>query len=129
IPRTIRDAIKLVRSMGEKYLWVDCLCIEQDNTVQKHFQISRMDIVYSRALATIVALSSLDAAHPIPGVDPGTRLPFSSRWVREHCDDTAKSASGMYTVSFGSYPPLLESVFTDSVYERRGWTLQERLLP
>lgn len=31
IPRTIRDAITLVSRIGERYLWVDSLCLIQDN--------------------------------------------------------------------------------------------------
>jgi hypothetical protein len=31
LPRIIRDAIDLVVALQERFLWVDSLCIEQDN--------------------------------------------------------------------------------------------------
>lgn len=34
LPRTIFDAIELVSMMGEHYLWVDALCIVQDDEVE-----------------------------------------------------------------------------------------------
>jgi hypothetical protein len=30
LPATIRDAISPTRKLGEKHLWVDCLCVVQD---------------------------------------------------------------------------------------------------
>jgi len=33
LPQTVKDAIDLVSKMGEKYLWVDSICIIQDDPV------------------------------------------------------------------------------------------------
>lgn len=57
LPRTIRDAIDLLRSLNQDYLWVDSICIVQDDERQKHDQISAMDRIYSSALFTIVAMT------------------------------------------------------------------------
>ena len=32
LPQTVVDAVEVVHSMGERYLWVDSLCILRDNT-------------------------------------------------------------------------------------------------
>ena len=75
IPKTISDAMYLVLALGERYLWVDSLCIVQDDTKQKHYYISRMDVIYSKAFATIGALSGKDANAGLPGIRPGSRRP------------------------------------------------------
>lgn len=73
IPWTIRDAICLTRRLGERYLWVDALCIIQDDGENKSDAIANMDAVYNHALVTIVASSGTDANAGLPGVRPGTR--------------------------------------------------------
>jgi hypothetical protein len=45
-PRVISDSIKLVRSLGERYLWIDSLCIVQDSSSSWSLNASDMDLVY-----------------------------------------------------------------------------------
>jgi Heterokaryon incompatibility protein (HET) len=56
-PRTIQDAIKVTRRRGYHYLWVDSLCIVQDDDHERHGQINMMDEIYSNASLTIAAAS------------------------------------------------------------------------
>lgn len=76
VPRTIYDAISLTCRLGEKYLWVDSLCIIQDDKPSMQSQILAMDKVYAIAVATIVAASGDHADSGLPGVRPGARTPF-----------------------------------------------------
>jgi hypothetical protein len=68
IPRTIRDAIGLVPLLGERYLWVDSLCIIQDDEVFKHDQINAMAAIYSNAALTIVAAEGDSAEAGLRGI-------------------------------------------------------------
>jgi hypothetical protein len=61
IPKTVRDAMDMVRLVSERYLWVDSLCIVQDDPSQKHDMIASMDAIYGRALLTVIASTSEDA--------------------------------------------------------------------
>jgi hypothetical protein len=61
IPKTIQDAIFLTQRIGVRYLWVDSLCITQDDADSKHTMISMMDIIYAGAVLTIIALDGTDA--------------------------------------------------------------------
>ncbi|KAF8854543.1 HET-domain-containing protein, partial [Acephala macrosclerotiorum] len=56
---TIQDAIHCVRELGERFLWVDALCIIQDNDQEKEAQILQMDRVYESSLITIISASPL----------------------------------------------------------------------
>src|SRR5271170_1038581 len=47
VPQLIQDAMLLVLKLGERYLWVDTLCIVQDDFQHKWSQISQMDTIYS----------------------------------------------------------------------------------
>ncbi|KAK3615480.1 hypothetical protein LTR22_027420, partial [Elasticomyces elasticus] len=73
IPRTVRDAIRLVREIGERYLWVDALCIIQDDDDDRLEQIQHMGDIYHECVLTIVACCGKDADYGLPGVQPGTR--------------------------------------------------------
>jgi Heterokaryon incompatibility protein (HET) len=56
MPLTIRDAIIVVKELQMEYLWVDRYCVPQEDAVEKHNMIERMDDIYENAEATIVAL-------------------------------------------------------------------------
>ena len=71
-PKTIRDAVEVTKQLGEQYLWVDRLCINQSNLQEKQFLISKMNAIYEGAEFTIVAAAG-DARNGLPGVTTKTR--------------------------------------------------------
>jgi hypothetical protein len=113
---TIRDAMTLVRDLGERYLWVDSLCIIQDDAESKYKAIHQMDLVYSRAYSTLVALSGSDASSGLPGVRAFSRPPQMIRIVSEQGDLCTHT------------PPPLPYLLETSVWDTRGWTFQEKVL-
>ena len=73
LPRTIQDAITLVSEIGERYVWVDSLCILQDDEEDMRQQLEEMGKIYSGSLFTIHAVSGEDADFGLPGVRPAER--------------------------------------------------------
>jgi Heterokaryon incompatibility protein (HET) len=61
LPRTIRDAMDVVNRLGVRYLWVDALCIVQDDETDRTKEIYRMDSIYEGSTFTLVAASGTDA--------------------------------------------------------------------
>jgi hypothetical protein len=73
MPATIADAAEVTKAIGERYLWVDALCIIQDDDADKTYFIPNMDTVYGCALLTIIALSGEGASAGLPGIRHGSR--------------------------------------------------------
>ncbi|KAF2013547.1 HET-domain-containing protein [Aaosphaeria arxii CBS 175.79] len=115
LPQTVSDAIVLTRKMGVRYLWVDCLSIIQDSA-KKHQHLADMDIIFSQAELTIVAISGKDANAPLSGVRPGTRKPRVTSIVQ-----------GRYLMSL-KLPVTKDDILFGTVYDSRGWAFQELIV-
>ncbi|KAH7088955.1 heterokaryon incompatibility protein-domain-containing protein [Paraphoma chrysanthemicola] len=60
LPGTVQDAIRCAQELPFRYLWIDALCIVQDDFKQKNAQLQQMDRVYGCASLTLVC------AYPVP---------------------------------------------------------------
>ena len=108
LPKTFSDAMKLTKSLGEKYLWIDSLCLAKDID---DFQsgIKAMDFVYEFANATIVAACGYGADSGLPGVGE------ERHWTEQHAE-TIKA--GLKLILHSALPCRLSRSFWAS----RGWT-------
>jgi hypothetical protein len=73
IPATVKDAILLAAEIGLPYIWIDSLCIVQDDEDSRNIHLSSMAAIYANAHLTIVAAAGKIADHGIPGVPGGSR--------------------------------------------------------
>lgn len=131
-PATIADAIALVRSLEERFLWVDALCIVQDDEVRKQNDIKQMDIVYGKAFATIVAVNGISAGAGLSGVNLTSRPPqqIESVTISERSKDLKfdPRQKDQETVHMVASPMPLHLALEVSTLHTRGWILQEQLL-
>lgn len=58
LPQTFLDAVLITRKLGVQYLWIDALCIVQDETLDWEAQSAKMADIYSGSYLTISALHS-----------------------------------------------------------------------
>ncbi|KAI5853654.1 HET-domain-containing protein [Durotheca rogersii] len=61
LPKTFQDAIQITRRLGVPYLWVDCLCIIQDDPDDWEREAAAMSRVYRNSYLTISAAASRDS--------------------------------------------------------------------
>lgn len=61
LPRTFQDAIIVCRSLSIRYLWIDSLCIHQDDDDDWRQESARMGSIYLGAYITIAATGAPNA--------------------------------------------------------------------
>ncbi|ROV88730.1 hypothetical protein VMCG_10069 [Cytospora schulzeri] len=102
-------------AIGIRYLWVDSLCIAQDDECDKQNQLPIMDSIYSHANLVIVSAAGMDAHTGIPGV--GT----TKRRVTQR-KETIKG------IRFITAQPAVQQQLERTTWTTRGWTFQEAQL-
>ncbi|KAF6783478.1 hypothetical protein CMUS01_16671, partial [Colletotrichum musicola] len=123
LPGTVRDAIKITRRLNDphgglelQHLWVDSLCIIQDDAQDKEVEIRRMQEVYGNAAVTICATTTAKATQPL-------LLPRLA-WSSQHQVRPCRIGASWLTVN-PTPPAILRS---RSPLALRAWTLQEEHL-
>lgn len=118
LPATFRDAARVARALGIRYLWIDSICIVQGPDGDFNTESKRMETVYSSAACVI-------AASRATGHYDGFLKP---RVVDRHCVT-------MYRPGIDPHPfYVCENIddFQSDVLEgdlnRRGWVFQEHAL-
>ncbi|KAI6351072.1 hypothetical protein MCOR25_010166 [Pyricularia grisea] len=105
LPQSISDGIDFVKALGEKYLWVDALCVIHDDQ-HEMLQCGRlMTSIYRGSYLTLVAASETDASSGLS----------RRAYVSTHCQGPGQ------TQELNSYLP-------QSAYKKRGWSLGEIVL-
>jgi hypothetical protein len=128
---TFKDAVKICRDLDQKYLWIDSLCIIQDDGEDWSQQAAAMASIYGGSHVTLAALSSADSTQGCRTRPRETGMPklsryqdfnFGSRRVRilEH--------SPTYWHSEYGDNPYKHEGYGSNPLRTRAWTLQEREL-
>ncbi|KAL8879771.1 MAG: hypothetical protein Q9198_002681 [Flavoplaca austrocitrina] len=120
LPLTFQDAVNITRNLGYQYLWIDSLCIIQDDPDDWAFESSTMSRVYSNSILTIAALWGNDShsgcfveRNPLVAQDC-----LIGTWKHGNVIVRSGTYKHTHTLRFLEPKPLLY----------RAWVLQERFL-
>lgn len=135
----IKDAVKVTRNLSIPYLWVDSLCILQDDASDWQRQCSQMSSIYGKACITLIAATSGTCQEGFLRANrPSLRFPYQS--VRR------PDISGLFSMYFAfassdeepGRPSLDVAVHGEpetqvedllsSKWAHRGWTFQEEAM-
>ncbi|KAL5313381.1 hypothetical protein ACEPPN_019114 [Leptodophora sp. 'Broadleaf-Isolate-01'] len=117
VPQTIKDAIDVSRRLGYQYLWVDALCIIQDDTSDMERELQAMGAIYNKSAVTIIAANATSCA-------AGFLKPTIPSDFFIHPFSISFSGATSQTVRLA-----YRSTYTSQIdpINSRAWTLQERI--
>jgi hypothetical protein len=135
LSNTFRDAVRITRELGERYLWIDSLCIIQDDGDDWAREAALMAEVYGQSFCTLAALDSKDSTEGCQLISDiqniGTFLEFDS-------GDSQNYRFSYRIRIFEDEPREWHEEYGDNPYRHhdygkhplrtRAWTLQEREL-
>ncbi|KAH8163492.1 hypothetical protein CIB48_g4754 [Xylaria polymorpha] len=122
----MKDAAEVCKALGIRYLWVDAVCIIQDDKVDWEQEASQMSDVYRNSAFTICSVSSSSCSQGFLGKrSPGINIPFRSRVNPDIVGHyTLRYSVPNPTSYFSCGNPETEDL-AEAVWETRAWTFQE----
>jgi hypothetical protein len=119
LPKTLQDGIITTWKLGLRYLWIDCLCILQDDDTEKATEIAKMPQIYRGAYVTISAARSQSSDE---GFLQDIQVPSVNASIFKMAYACPNGGLGTILLFDESVSQLIEPI------DNRGWTLQEYLL-
>lgn len=139
LPNLFQDVVQITRQMGIHFLWIDALCIVQDDQADWERESAKMGSIYAGAYVTIACDSAMDTSYRLtnprncalgPDGELAARLREPKALAPVVIDGHAHSFFVRWTLDHKSIlnDPLPPSHKLWFPLNTRGWTMQERLL-
>lgn len=138
MPKTFREAIMLTRNLGQRYLWIDSMCIMQPTTMDKDDwsrESARMGEYYSRSLLNLAASAGKNNTEGLLHARAGSQFevkpfPLFEKAVHREWDEFSKimERDPNWLPIMQPKPASWLQHVQGSPLSSRGWVLQERLL-
>lgn len=126
LPIVWRETIELCRKLGLQYLWIDALCIVQDDEADWVEELARMGTIYENAYLIIASASSGSVETPYLGSTPDpSRQPVESTVLpaTPSCPATTVCARKFFV----NWHVNNTYEMNKDPWRLRGWTMQEEM--
>ena len=128
LPAVIKDAVTVTDGCGYHYLWVDALCICQDDKQEWEVEATAMADIYGGSVFTILALSSLNTEMSFLRPRNLSIVPIGT------INDLVESESHIHeefplSLFIREAPQSTVKEIKGGRLGLRAWPLQERILP
>jgi hypothetical protein len=122
MPQTYLDAFKVNQSLGVRYIWIDALCIVQDDRHDWQVESAKMCDIYRDAYCTIAANAAQSNNQGCFMEKHGLSLPIDS------CRLVAEENGHRSVIVLLPPRPSWKNQILSSPVNSRAWVLQERLI-
>ncbi|KAH6843243.1 heterokaryon incompatibility protein-domain-containing protein [Chaetomium sp. MPI-CAGE-AT-0009] len=132
--RTFAEAVEVTRGLGLRYLWIDSLCIIQDDPDDWVTEAAKMSQVYSNAALTLSADGAEDASKGLFGGAGARVLAQNTHIIATAAPDGTAGTVPVHARLRSSRPsdpgnaPHSSLPTRPSKLSTRAWVLQERIL-
>ena len=127
LPRTLEDAVQVVMGLGYDLVWIDSVCIVQDDPRDLNEEAGKMGSVYAQALLTIIAKSSSTCNEGFLTKRRQESIHLANVTVDDQPTEVRARVVHDWGHHRGRKHPYGPHRWVDPV-DRRAWTLQEMLL-
>lgn len=126
LPLSFQDAITITRGLGIRFLWIDSLCIVQDDKSDWEREAAKMSSIFRHAFLTITAAAAWDS-HGGCGITP---MEAASQFDFPDMAFANEPGEKLPKQLFIRHPhlPRPREQFVKSLIHQRGWILQEIVL-
>lgn len=127
LPPTLADAISIAERLELRYIWIDALCIVQDDLLEWTKEGSKMAGIYHGSYITIAASSSHSSRDGIFNHSSWSRLKYAES-VQTNNVLMNGEQSQLHFTRYGTSSSRLQYDIERGPLAKRAWTLQERYL-
>ncbi|SPJ72403.1 uncharacterized protein FTOL_02131 [Fusarium torulosum] len=114
-----RHAVHVTRALGFRYIWIDALCIMQDEESEKTVEIMHMDEIYCNSMLNISATEGR--------VHEGLVFDRKALYINP-CRATVRISETQEDVRLEAFPKKWRLRPSEGPLNKRGWVFQERTL-
>jgi hypothetical protein len=120
LPQTTQDAIYMTKALGLEYLWIDSVCIVQDDPKDWATEAAKMGDIYSAAWIVLAATSASDCSQ-------GFLNPRKDKLILKKLQ-LGSGVPDIHARQVNNHGEFQEAKLIHLPLFQRGWCLQEREL-